>query len=108
MSAQMIEVGREMEVGGREVRVLESCHSTWLFDESGRSFRRIPRGLPITPDGEWTPFHLLDIDPSGSFSVSLNAEGTRWLRSRIHVEPCPQCDDGQRTTELPPVHRFNR
>ncbi|MDA8073195.1 MAG: hypothetical protein M0Z82_16750 [Actinomycetota bacterium] len=86
-----------------EPLVLESCHSTWLFDPERMRFRRILKGLESeshqTATG-WRPYFGLDIDPlSESFVVRLNPEGTRLLRSWRHVDHCAQCG-GEATTEL--------
>lgn len=88
----------DIELEGRDVRVVETCHSAWIFEPSRRRFRRVPRGLALAPGGEWTPYYAFDLDESGAFSVSLNVDGTRWLRSRVHLEPCPLChSDSERT-----------
>ncbi len=83
--------------------VLESCNSTWVFEPEKERFRRVPRGGSIAapvPSTEWTPYAKLEVDPeSDSFVVSLNAEGTRLLRSFQHSEPCPQCGE-QATGEV--------
>ena len=87
----------------RSLMVLESCHSTWIFDTERMRFRRILKG----PDAdaamastEWRAYFGVDLDPvSESFVVLLNPEGTRLLRSWRHVEHCPQCG-GEATAEL--------
>ncbi len=83
--------------------VLESCHSTWLFDTERMRFRRILKGLDLDSNQAstgWRPYFGLDIDPvSESFVVLLNPEGTRLLRSWRHVERCTQCG-GEATGEL--------
>ena len=83
--------------------VLESCHSTWLFDTARLRFRRILKGLDIdAPNAStaWRSYYGLELDPySESFVVLLNPEGTRLLRSWRHVETCPQCG-GEATAEL--------
>ncbi len=83
--------------------VLESCHSTWLFDTEGMRFRRILKGLDLdarNASTAWRPYFGLELDPvSESFVVLLNPEGTRLLRSWRHVEHCPQCG-GDATVEL--------
>jgi hypothetical protein len=83
--------------------VLESCHSTWLFDPARMRFRRILKGLDMDAHNattSWRPYYGLEIDPlSESFVVILNAEGTRLLRSWRHMEHCPQCG-GEVTAEL--------
>lgn len=86
-----------------EPLVLESCHSTWLFDTEQHRFRRILKGLDLDSREAatgWRPYFGLDIDPvSESFVVLLNPEGTRLLRSWRHVERCSQCG-GEPTGEL--------
>jgi hypothetical protein len=83
--------------------VLESCHSTWLFDTERMRFRRVLKGLDLESrpaSTGWRPYFGLDIDPiSESFVVLLNPEGTRLLRSWRHVEHCAQCG-GEATAEL--------
>jgi len=82
--------------------VFESCHSTWLFDTERMRFRRILKGS----DGggrvvtEWRPYHELKTQSrSEAFTVVLNAEGTRLLRSWRHTRDCTQCG-GHVTAEL--------
>src|ERR1700728_997776 len=86
-----------------EPMVLESCHSTWLFDTDRMRFRRILKGLDMDArqaSTAWRPYFGLELDPlSESFVVLLNAEGTRLLRSWRHVEHCPQCG-GEATAQL--------
>jgi hypothetical protein len=80
--------------------VLESCHSTWVFETSKMRFRRILKGLELDASTSWRPYFGLELDPlSESFVVLLNPEGTRLLRSWRHVEHCPQCG-GDATAEL--------
>jgi hypothetical protein len=83
--------------------VLESCHSTWIFDTDRLRFRRILKGLALDAHAattSWRPYFGLEIDPvSESFVVLLNPEGSRLLRSWRHVEHCPQCG-GNQTAEL--------
>lgn len=83
--------------------VLESCHSTWLFDTSNMRFRRILKGLDLDArdaSTAWRSYYGLELDPlSESFVVLLNPEGTRLLRSWRHVQHCPQCG-GDATAEL--------
>jgi hypothetical protein len=86
-----------------EPLVLESCHSTWLFDSDRMRFRRVLKGLDLDShlaSTGWRPYFGLDIDPvSESFVVLLNPEGTRLLRSWRHVDHCAQCG-GEATGEL--------
>jgi hypothetical protein len=83
--------------------VLESCHSTWIFDTERLRFRRILKGLELDAHAattSWRPYFGLEIDPiSESFVVLLNPEGSRLLRSWRHVEHCSQCG-GDQTAEL--------
>ena len=86
-----------------EPLVLESCHSTWLFDTERMRFRRVLKGLDLdsrTATTDWRPYFGLDLDlVSESFVVLLNEEGTKLLRSWRHVEHCSQCG-GAATGEL--------
>jgi hypothetical protein len=83
--------------------VLESCHSTWIFDTERMRFRRVLKGLALDMHAAttaWRAYYGLELDPiSESFVVLLNPEGTRLLRSWRHVEHCPQCG-GNQTAEL--------
>ena len=85
----------EALVNGMSVRVLESCHSLWIFEPERGRFRRVPRGTRLdmpSPENEWTPYYRLELDASsGAFSVGLNPDDTRVLRSWLHVEPCRHC-----------------
>ena len=84
-------------------RVLESCHSHWIFESARGRFRRVPRGtrLDMPPqENEWTPYYRLELDTSsGAFSVGLNPDDTRVLRSWLHQDPCRHCSSDQ-TSEL--------
>ncbi len=64
---------------------IESAHSTWLFDQERRRFRRLPPDVdPDAPalDSDWEPYWSLDIDDeTGAFTVTLNEDGTRLLRA---------------------------
>ncbi|MHB8220926.1 MAG: hypothetical protein ACYDHU_11505 [Acidimicrobiales bacterium] len=83
--------------------VLESCHSTWIFDTERMRFRRILKGLDLDArqaSTAWRPYFGLHLDPrSESFVVLLNPDGSRLLRSWRHVDHCPQCG-GEATAEL--------
>ena len=83
--------------------ILESCHSTWIFDTERMRFRRILKGLALETHAAttaWRAYFGLEIDDiSDSFLVMLNPEGTRLLRSWRHVDQCPQCG-GAATAEL--------
>ena len=85
-------------------QVIESCNSTWVFDTQAKRFRRVPRGTPLdlpTTAADWETYVKLDVDlESDAFLVTLNAAGTRLLRSYRHSDPCAQCDPGDATTEL--------
>ena len=93
----------EALVNGMSVRVLESCHSLWIFEPERGRFRRVPRGTRLdmpSPENEWTPYYRLELDASsGAFSVGLNPDDTRVLRSWLHVDPCRHCSSDQ-TGEL--------
>ncbi len=83
--------------------ILESCHSTWIFDTEHKEFRRILKGMevadrPVTT--EWRSYSDLHLDPwTETFTVYLNAMHTRQIRSWRHTHDCDQCG-GHETTEL--------
>ena len=85
-----------------DVIILESCHSTWIFDREHEEFCRILKGVevadrPVTT--EW-PYWDLHVDPqTETFTVDLNAARTRQLRSWRHTRDCDQCG-GHETAEL--------
>lgn len=83
--------------------VVDSCHSTWLFDASAKRFRRILKGLDVDPAlaaTDWRPYERLELsEGSDAFIVVLNEAGTRRIRSWRHVDGCAQCE-GERTSEL--------
>jgi len=89
--------------GEGDFLVLDSCHSTWLFDVAGRRFRRVLKGLDVDPAlaaTDWRPYERLELsEGSEAFVVILNAAGTRRIRSWRHVDGCEQCE-GERTSEL--------
>ena len=91
--------GREQS----ELLVLDSCHSTWLFDVPAKRFRRILKGLDVDPSlaaTDWRAYERLELsEGSDAFVVVLNAAGTRRIRSWRHVDGCEQCE-GERTAEL--------
>jgi hypothetical protein len=81
----------------REPTVIESCHSTWVFDADRLRFRRIVKGAVV--GGEpvatgWRPYYRLDT-PAGSetFTVHLDLAGTRLLTSWRHGRDCTQCSE---------------
>ena len=82
---------------------LESCHSIWVFDEEQMRFRRVLKGIevsdqPVTTG--WRPFHQLLLDQdSEAFTVVLNAEGSRMIRSWRHTGNCVQCT-AQHTSQV--------
>jgi hypothetical protein len=89
--------------GNEGLLVLDSCHSTWVFDVSARRFRRVLKGLDIDPAiaaTDWRSYERLELaEGSDAFVVVLNSSGTRRIRSWRHVDGCGQCD-GEQTVEL--------
>jgi hypothetical protein len=83
--------------------VFESCHSTWIFDERRMRFRRVLKDIAIGEQSvvtEWRHYSGIEVDPlTEGFTVLLNTEGTRLLRSWRHTRDCRQCG-GQATSEL--------
>lgn len=83
--------------------VIESCHSTWVFDEARRRFRRVLKGLDLDArhaSTEWRSYHSFQLDEvTGRFVVILNDSGNRVIRSRRHDAGCTDCG-GDVTREL--------
>jgi hypothetical protein len=73
---------------GATVRVLESHHSKWIFDEAGRCFARIPKHADPAAPVEWRPYDRLivqeDVD---AFLIFLDHDGSRVIRARRHEPP---------------------
>ena len=84
--------------------ILESCHSTWLFDEDRMRFRRILKGADVEHHRvrtDWRPYYGLRMGAgSESFAVVLSEDGSRLLQSWRHTGDCSQCG-GHLTSELP-------
>jgi hypothetical protein len=83
--------------------ILESCHSTWIFDPPRLRFRRILKDIeigrrPVTT--AWRSYARIDLAPDGeAFTVVLNPQGSRLIRSWRHTDGCVQCG-AHRTTGL--------
>jgi hypothetical protein len=78
--------------------LLESCHSTWVFDTEGMRYRRILKGIEVDDHRvatEWRPYYglVLGEEPDEGFTVWLNREGTRMIRSWRHTRDCPECGE---------------
>lgn len=91
-----------------EPLVIESCHSTWIFDVERLRFRRILKGVEVSntrPTTGWRPYESLELVPgSDGFVVVLNPEGTRMLRSWRHVGTrCESCGESTRELSLEDV-----
>jgi hypothetical protein len=83
--------------------VFESCHSTWVFDSERMRFRRILKGIEVDDHRvatEWRSYYGLVVgEDSEAFTVLLNPEGTRMIRSWRHTRDCPECGEHM-TAEL--------
>jgi hypothetical protein len=96
---------------GLDVLVLESCHSTWIFDPRRLEFCRILKGVEVASRSvvtKWRPYWQVQLDPEAEgFTVYLNAAGTRLIRSWRHATNCTQCGESD-TPELSlqDVHRI--
>jgi hypothetical protein len=81
------------------VVVLDSCHSTWVFDPCRLEFCRILKGLEfggrrITT--EWRPYWQVELDLAAEgFTVYLNPARTRLIRSWRHTKDCSECGDSE-------------
>ncbi|MGH9027672.1 MAG: hypothetical protein ACRDWD_16385 [Acidimicrobiia bacterium] len=84
---------------------IDSAHSVWLFDTDRMRFRRLPKGSdPSAPslERDWQRYYALVEDAgSGAFTVALNEDRTRLLRSLR--EPAASADDNTAELTLAPV-----
>jgi hypothetical protein len=91
------------QAGGMEATVLESCHSTWIFDAEHMRFRRILKDVRVAfrcVTTEWRPYSKLQFDPlAQTFTVVLNDQGSRMIRCCRHTHNCTHCGK-QATSEL--------
>ena len=83
--------------------ILESCHSTWIFDSRQLRFCRILKGIEVRHrrvSTEWRTYWDLEVDAGdGSFTVYLDEGRTRLIRSWRHTPNCTECG-GHETREL--------
>lgn len=81
--------------GASSFLVIESCHSTWIFDEENRRFRRLLKGPRIDREisTDWRSYDRLVLDRlSDAFLVFLDAAGSRVIRSHRHLGKCGHCE----------------
>jgi hypothetical protein len=75
--------------------ILESCHSTWVFDTERSVFCRILKGVGVEEHPvatQWSTYYGLEFkDDSEAFTVLLNPAGTRLIQSWRHTHECSQC-----------------
>lgn len=79
-----------------EPYVIESCHSTWIFDLANHRFRRTVKGRELNRrfSTDWRVYdHVVFDSESGAFLIFLDALGTRVLRSQRHSGQCERCGD---------------
>jgi hypothetical protein len=86
-----------------EPTIIESCHSTFVFDTDRMRFRRILKGIEVSQRPVatgWRPYWDLESPPGAeTFTIALNAERTRLIRSWHHTPDCVQCG-GHDTAQL--------
>jgi hypothetical protein len=85
--------------------VVESCHSTWIFDTPRMRFCRVLKGIQSAGrlvTTAWQPYWRLELDPyAEDFTVYLNPSRTRLIRSWRHTEDCRQCGSTNATSQVP-------
>ena len=89
--------------GAMHVIILESCHSTWIFEPRQLRFCRILKRVALgrrSASTERRPYRDLEIDPHHkAFTVQLDEAHTRLIRSSIHSPGCAECG-GYETVKL--------
>jgi hypothetical protein len=93
--------GQDLHADRERIVLIESCHSTWIFDIACRRFRRVLKGIEIQDHlvmTEWRSYEVLELDPrSDAFVVVLNPQKNRMLRSWRHTGGvCAQCGEDSR------------
>jgi len=86
-----------------DVIIVESCHSTWIFDPDRMRFCRILKGIEVaygSVSTDWRPYWKLEVDPDAeTFCVYLNGSRSRLIKTWRHTPDCAQCGVHE-TTEL--------
>ncbi|HMK63340.1 MAG TPA: hypothetical protein VEG62_01650 [Acidimicrobiales bacterium] len=76
-----------------EPTILESCHSTWVFDAQRMEFCRILRDVKVggrCVTTQWRPYFEL-VEDAATFTVHLDPSGVRQLTSHRHTKHCDWC-----------------
>ncbi len=83
---------------------IETANSVWVFEPARRRFWRVPRGLDVNSPATaraWQPYDKLELDAdSGAFTVWLDPEGTRLLRS-YRLDPTEHIESTRELTLEP-------
>jgi hypothetical protein len=83
--------------------IVQSCHSTWVFDPDRMRFCRILKGIEVAHrlvSTDWRPYSHLKVDPGAeTFCVYLDSSRTHLIRTWRHTQNCAQCGVHE-TTEL--------
>lgn len=83
---------------------IETANSIWLFEPERERFWRVPRGLDVNSPATaraWQPYFKLVLDAeTGAFTVWLDRDGTRMLRS-YQLDTVDQLDATRELTLQP-------
>ncbi len=99
---------KEDMTGNSELLYFESCNTSWCFDQQSRRFKRIPRPTGRQASAtdfavvKWEEYFALNFnDGSDEFTVALNSEESKLLRSWRHSDNCTHCfgDEAAYSTE---------
>ena len=101
--------------------ILESCHSTWVFEADRKRFCRVLKGIEVAERAvstEWRAYSSLEIDlTSEEFTIYLNEErdavssvrgGTRAIARNVGATRPPNCPWRRSTTPFEPEPRGNQ
>jgi hypothetical protein len=102
VSASQPNDGTDPRVDSEQFLVLDSCHSTWLFDQASRRFARVLKSGEVHSAiaTAWRDYdHIVLESSSGAFLVFLDSSSTRLIRSWRHIAHCEHCG-GEPTAEL--------
>jgi len=80
-----------VRINGTPMTVVDSFVYRWVFDTEARRFRRVPRTMRldvVESHTGWLSYEELRFDDAtSSFTVVLNASGTKVLQATWEAEP---------------------
>lgn len=89
---------KDVMTGNSDLLYFESCNTSWCFDQENLRFKRIPRPTGRQASStdfavaQWEEYFKLEFkNGSDEFTVALNQDESKLLRSWKHSENCTHC-----------------